>query len=681
MNIVTRYQLKKILLCLFLLLMGSTQGTAQYFNLFFEQLIPNIQDTSIQKNHLLENVVIRSKPQDRSIKNNIFKTEVLSKSFFRKNASLNLTESLPLVNGVQEQINCGVCGTNEIRMNGMEGPYTLVLIDGMPIISALGTVYGLNGIPTELIERIEVTKGPTSSRFGAEAMGGSLNIITEIPLKAPLLSLNTYYSTHRESSTDLAVTFRPQGNIAGLLSGHYFRNRFRQDRNRDGFTDFALSERVVLFNKWTWQPGNRFKLNLAGRYVYEDRFGGQMHWQPQHRGSNQVYGESVYTNRGELTGTGVLYIGEGELRTDFSYTLHDQNSYYGTKAYLARQSIVFLNIFHTKKFHNHTLTAGVTWRYQSYDDNTPATVSADRRHIPGIFLEDELNLSEKWSLLLGARADYRRDHGIVPAPRLALQYKPEPETTLRLNGGRGFRLVNLFTEDHAALSGARTVVIKNKLKPEQSYNITLSLNKSIDCFGGNATADLDLYYYYFNNKIIPDYNTDPNLIIYDNLKGYALSRGLSAAWQQSFTFPLQLSLGINLQQVFQKVGGSGEKTPQLFVPFIASTFTASYTFKQIGLTLDWTGRITGSQNLPAYPEPFGRPLKSPWYSVQNLQVAKEFPHIGLRLYVGIKNIWNTTQQSPLIDPQNPFGEYFDTSYVWGPLQGRRFYLGLRYGLR
>ena len=682
MFIISPHRLIKVLLCLSLYLIGTARASAQYLDLFFEQLAPSLQDTTrfIRKNYLLESVTISSKVRDRSLKNDIFKTEVLSRSFFRKNAALNFTEGLQTINGVQEQINCGVCGTNEIRINGIEGPYTLVLIDGMPVISALGSVYGFNGIPTELIERIEITKGPASSRFGAEAMGGSLNIITSNPLKAPLLSINTYYSSHRESNTDLAVTFRPRRSLYGLLSGNYFHNRFRQDRNGDGFTDFALSERAALFNKWTWQPSDRFRLNLAGRYVYEDRFGGQMQWQPQHRGGNQVYGESIYTNRGELTGTSVLYMCNGELRTDFSYTLHDQNSYYGTTSYNARQSVLFLNIFTIKKKRNHTLTAGLTWRYQGYDDNTPATAAVDRRHIPGIFFEDELKFSEKWNLLAGVRVDYQRDHGIVPAPRLALQYKPEPATSLRLNAGRGFRLVNLFTEDHAALSGSRTVVIKNKLKPEQSYNVTLSLNKTFSSLGGTATADLDLYYYYFNNKIIPDYNTNPDLIIYDNLNGHAVSRGLSAAWQQSFAFPLQINLGINLQHVFQSAGDTGEKTPQLFTPRISGAFTLSYTFRNTGITLDWTGRVTGPQDLPRYPEPFRRPTVSPWYTVQNLQIGKEFHRAGLRLYTGVKNVWNMMQQSPLIDPQHPFGEYFDTSYAWGPLQGRRFFLGISYGL-
>ena len=111
--------------------------------------------------------------------------EIYSQKFFQKNPTPSVFEAIAMVNGVQPQLNCSVCNTGDIHINGLEGPYTMILIDGMPIVSSLSTVYGLSGIPNSIIERIEVVKGPASSLYGSEAMGGVINIITKNTLTAP----------------------------------------------------------------------------------------------------------------------------------------------------------------------------------------------------------------------------------------------------------------------------------------------------------------------------------------------------------------------------------------------------------------------------------------------------------------------------------------------------------------
>ena len=118
--------------------------------------------------------------------------EVYSPIFFKKNPTASIYEALQNVNGVRPQLNCGVCNTGDIHINGLEGPYTLVLIDGMPIVSSLSTVYGLSGIPNSLVERIEIVKGPASSLYGSEAVGGLINIITKNPINAPLFSADVF---------------------------------------------------------------------------------------------------------------------------------------------------------------------------------------------------------------------------------------------------------------------------------------------------------------------------------------------------------------------------------------------------------------------------------------------------------------------------------------------------------
>ena len=145
--------------------------------------------------------------------------EVYTPQFFKKNPTPSIFESLQNVNGVRPQLNCSVCNTGDIHINGLEGPYTMITIDGMPIVSSLASVYGLFGIPTQLIDRIEIVKGPASGLYGSEAIGGLINIITKSPDKAPLLSINVMSTNWQEHVLDIGTKFKI-GKKAIFFTGH-----------------------------------------------------------------------------------------------------------------------------------------------------------------------------------------------------------------------------------------------------------------------------------------------------------------------------------------------------------------------------------------------------------------------------------------------------------------------------
>ena len=606
------------------------------------------------------------------------KVEVLSAKLLEQSVSANLMEALYQVNGVQEQVNCGVCATNDIHINGMEGPYTLVLIDGMPIMSALASVYGFNGLPTSLIERVEIVKGPSSTLYGTEAVGGVINIITKSPEDAPLAYVNLSGSTHEEWNADVSLAPKVSERVQGLISGSFQRNDLRMDFNEDGFTDIPMNERLSLFTKWQLKRPEGRRADVAVRFYDEERFGGVLDWDDRFKGSDSVYGEYIETQRVEVIGSYQLPT-KPHLRIDYSFNNHAQDSYYGDSRYKADQSVYFANFLWNHTASRHDLLVGGTFRYQTYSDNSLAFID-DKRFIPGVFAQDEFAWTDKTSLLSGVRVDFHREHGIIVAPRFNVKQKLGMFTTARLNLGTGFRQVNLFTEDHAALSGARTVVIRNALKPESSFNATLNLNHVYSIGKSYGSIDLDAFYTYFGNKIVPDYDTDPNFIIYDNLSGYGITRGISLNVEHKFTFPLSVRVGGTYQDVYEGERNSEGvlvKHQQLFAPRFSGVFSASYEWKPIGLSLRWSGRVMGPQRLPSYDAPYERPEVSPWFSLQHLRLSKT---VGKRweTYVGVKNILNYTQPTPLIAPEDPFGNAFDTAYAYGPLQVRRVVLGLRF---
>jgi outer membrane receptor for ferrienterochelin and colicins len=634
--------------------------------------------------------------------------EVYSPVFFKKNPTASIFDALQNVNGVRPQLNCGVCNTGDIHINGLEGPYTAVLIDGMPIVSSLSTVYGLSGIPNSLVERIEIVKGPASSLYGSEAVGGLINIITKNPVNAPVFSADYFTTSYLENNLDLGTKFNLGKKTTVLLGLNYYNYNKVIDKDHDNFTDVTLQNRISLFQKWNFNRKENRVFSIATRGMYEDRWGGDVRWEKKYRGGDEIYGESIYTKRGELFGNYQLPTAE-KLMLSFSGNVHYQDSRYGTTSYIANQKIGFLQLTWDKKIGKKDFLTGIASRYTYYDDNTPTTATdtntnnPEKTWLPGIFAQNEIAFNDKHKLLLGFRYDYNSLHGNIFTPRLAYKWKINETNILRFNTGTGFRVVNLFTEDHAALTGARQVVIANNLNPEKSINANLNYIKKIYTKNGTLfTTETSVFYTHFSNRIIGDYETDPNKIIYDNLNGYAVSKGITTNFDVNFSNGIKIIAGGTYMDVYSVENGIRER--QLLTEKFTGTWAISYKIQKINLAIDYSGNVYSPMKLPLLSETDPRSPNSPWYSIQNIQ----FTYSGWKnfeLYAGIKNLLNFTpkQNNPflisrtedpfdknvqtdtngkvLVTPENPYGLTFDTTYVYAQNQTIRGFFGLRYNLK
>jgi outer membrane receptor for ferrienterochelin and colicins len=668
--------------------------------------ITNIEFILNQGQQTIEEVVISGTLKEMSKKNSPVPVEVYQAKYFENNKNPSVFESLQNVNGVRPQLNCSVCNTGDIHINGLEGPYTMVLIDGMPIVSGLSTVYGLTGIPSSLIERVEIVKGPASSLYGSEAVGGLINVITKKPSAAPLFSADVFTTTWQETNADLSAKLKLGKKVNALVGVNYFNYSNPIDNNNDGFTDMTLQDRISVFNQLSFERNNNRVFNLGMRYVYEDRWGGEMSWNPSFRGGDSIYGESIYTSRWELFGNYELPIEGEDFNLQFSANGHQQNSIYGTDEYIADQRIAFGQLTWSKPlFLNHDLLIGAAYRYTYYDDNTGATFKTDssgnnpsRIHLPGLFIQDQIRLNESNTLLIGGRYDYNNVHGSILSPRINYKWNSKDDhTVVRVSAGNGFRVANVFTEDHAALTGAREVIFREDLRPERSVNMNINAVQKI--YSRNETfvnLDFSLFYTSFSNRIIPDYETNPNQIIYDNLDGTAVSKGASLNTDIIFRNGLKVMGGITLMDV--TIEEENEIQRQLLTENFTGVWNISYTIAPWKLELNYTGNVYSPMRLPLLGPLDERDEYSPWFSIQNIQMTKRFEN-GLSIYGGIKNLLNFTpdrnsiarsfdpfDQGVTFDPSgdviatpnNPNALTFDPTYVYASNQGIRGFFGMSY---
>lgn len=635
-------------------------------------------------------------------------TDIYDKKYFLKNPSPSIIDVMDRMNGVRAQVNCNVCGTGDIHLNGLEGAYTLVVLDGVPIIGGLSSVYGLSGIPTFMLDRIEITKGPASSLYGSEALGGVIHAFSKKATTKQAFHLQYFGSSHLENNLDLGLNLRIHPKVSVFTTGNYYYFNQTIDQNKDNFTDIPLQNRYSIFQKWSFERKNKRVFTLNARYLNEKRWGGELNWNRSLRGSDSLYAETIDIKRLE---TNLIY--QLPLKEKFlligHWNKHLQDSYYGLTKYDASQNLFFGQLTWNKDIGKHQLMLGLNSRNTTYDDNTFLTQTNDSLSvnkplsstITGLFAQNEYKANEKTSILISTRVDYYETHGFILTPRLAFSRKIKQYGQFRFHTGTGFRVVNLFSEDHAALTGSRIVEISEKLNPERSLSFNTSYSHSKQMNDWLFEFDLSGFYTYFYNRIVPDYLTDATKIIYSNLNGYGESVGggfdIKLEKNKSFSF----QAGMTMMEVSNT--NNGVKALQLLTEKISGNWTLSYYFKRIPVTIDYTGNFVGPMKLPLLSSLDPRPEYSKTYSIQNIQVSYQIKKQVI-LFVGIKNLlnWTPAKNIPFLiartnDPfdkqvnvdangvilpstTNPYALSFDPAYVYAPNQGIRAFFGLRCSL-
>lgn len=626
------------------------------------------------------------------ISSQTIKTEVVTSEELKKAACCDLAGCFETQGTVQAVTTNMITNSKELRILGLSGVYNQVLIDGLPLIQGLSYTYGISSIPGTLVDNIFVAKGSNSVLQGYESMVGQINVIPKSPGKGEQLLLNAYINSFGERHANFNYWFGKK-KWSNLISGHIVQPSMKWDKDADGFLDLPLLKRYMVFDKIKYGDENKKGLStmIGLRYVLEERVGGQKAYNPNTDiGSNTVYGQKTEYQQAEAyTKTAFRFNPNQRVVLLVSSLMHKQNTWFGVVNYKGNQQSIYANLQYELNWNsNHEFKAGISYRYFNLLENIAFSDTGITRtyngeyhrieRIPGVFAENTF----KWrggiiSLITGVRADLHNEFGKFFTPRAMLKYDATEMSILRASIGSGWRTANVFPENIGMMVSSRNIVFQEKLNPEQSVNWGLNYLQKFKKKNFEGFFSVDFYQTFFQNQFFPDYDKNPTLIYIENFTGTSVSNGFQTDFNSKVYRYMEFKLAYNFIDVYRIVDGNKYQLP--FNSKHKLLLGLSYLSKNKKWRCDVNAHWFGTQRLPnteSNPEEYRQLKQSKPYTIFNMQITKAWKRI--EIYSGCENIFDFRQIRPIVSWQNPFSQYFDTSFNWGPTRGREFYIGIRF---
>ena len=660
----------------------------------------------------------------------------ISNRTFEATQSLAISEGLNFSPGLRIENNCQNCGFTQLRMNGLEGAYSQILINSRPIFSALAGVYGLEMLPASMVDRVEVVRGGGSVLYGGNAIAGTVNIITKDPIK------NSFEAGINQSFTNLetpdrTITFN--GSIVsddldkGVTFFGYNRKRDPWDANGDEFSEIVkLQSNTFGFDAF-WNTSDRGKLKLGVYNINEFRRGGNkfdlfphqtdLTEQLQHnilstnisyeqysrdyKHKISVYGSAQIVNRDSYYGGGGRVIEEGDTLTEDDILAINA---YGTSKDISVVGGLQYNYEISPKLN---LTSGVEYVFNEVTDEMPGYGRAIDQQVGtlGTYAQLEIKPTEKLTLLLGGRLDNVNIEGLynlederyesnktlnVLVPRLSAMYEINDDLKIRASFAQGYRGPQAFDEDlHIETVGgsARFIRLDPNLSTERSNSTLLSFNYDKTVGKRQMNFVVEGFYTQLNNPfILADQEELPNGVAVitkrngdgASVQGVNLEANiafgskfvfLSGATIQTATYDEEEEIWADDNEIIEPtVTNRILKTPNAY-----GYFTLVYNPTKV-LSLSYSGVITGSMKVPHVIDLDSERTileETPTFFENNMKISYTIntkEDFKIQLFGGVQNIFNSYQSD--FDR----GADRDAGYVYGPLRPRTVFMGLKFGL-
>ncbi|MDD4822840.1 MAG: TonB-dependent receptor [Bacteroidales bacterium] len=648
----------------------------------------------------LDEIVVSSNREETNKRLAPSLVNILDTKLFEETNSTCLAQGLSFQSGLRVEDNCHTCGSEQVRINGLDGSYSQILIDSRPIVSSLAGVYGLEQIPQNMIERVEVAKGGGSALYGSSAIAGTINVITKVPTRNSAdisHDITTIGGTNAlDNNTGMNISLVTEDHKAGLLLFGQSRYRDGYDRDGDGFTELPEMNNKTIGLHSFMKTSNYSKLSVEYHNTTDYRRGGDHLNLPPHEadvaeeaehsinggGVNfdlftpdekqkvSLYSSVQNTRRKSYSGAGQDTRGYGNTN-DLTYVAGAQYSYNWDKLLFMPAQFTGGTEYMYDKLHDKIL---------GYNRDIFQTV-----HTESAFIQNEWK-DEIWGLLFGGRLDKHNliDHAIF-SPRMTLRYNPEKDVNFRLSYSTGFRAPQIYDEDlHITAVGGEIAIIHSAqdLKPETSQ----SLSASIDLYHtfGSYPANMCIEGFYTNLDdvfVLSDIGTDNGgTILKERANGSgAKVMGITMDGEISFTSLLQIQVGATFQKSrydeMENWSSSEDLNTKkmLRTPDFYGYFTTIVTpVKRVAISL--SGTYTGSMLVPhaAGYIPKDINVTTPDFFDLNARLSYTFPlfeEISLQLNAGVKNIFDAYQSD------EDKGKDRDSDFAYGPTLPRSFFIG------
>ena len=600
----------------------------------------------------------------------------MNKDELFKAACCNLGESFTTNPSVDVAYNDATTGARQIKLLGLSGTYVQMLTENLPNFRGAAIPYALGYVPGPWMKGIQVSKGSASVKNGYESITGQINVDYLKPEDEQQVEVNLFGDTKSriEANADANVHLSDKWATEILL--HHENILKNHDDNGDGFYDMPGREQYNVQNRWLYK-GKHYIFHGGLGALKEIRTSGQ---NEEHVHSDDIYRIKLHTNRYE----GYMkhaFILDHEHGTNIAFmssaSMHQLDALYGNKFYdLNEKNLYGSLMFETNFSTQHNLSLGLSFNHDYLGQNLGKN---EKETTPGAYAQYTYTLGTKLTAMAGVRFDHSSLYGNFFTPRFHVKYSPVDAISIRLSAGKGYRTVFGMAEYNYLLASGRNLNISEGLKQEEAWNYGLSTAFYIPMFGKTLKLNAEYYYTDFRNQAVVDYDANKEFISIYNLMG----KSYSHTFQIDASYPLLKGLEITAAYRLNDVKctydyGKTLKEKPLTSKYKA-LFTASYK-TPLGLwQFDATVQLNGGGR---NPEPYqladGSQSWSPrFHSFEQVsaQVTRWFRHWSI--YVGGENLTGFKQKTPIYGAGNPWGSDFEPTLVWGPVEGRMFYAGVR----
>ncbi len=672
-----------------------------------EQPIEAVAGKNIEMNFTLEEqamsldeVVVSATRNETNRRRTATVVNVASQKLFESTASSNLSESMNFQSGLRVENNCGNCGTMQLRINGLEGHYSQILLDSRPIFSSLAAVYGLDQLPVAMIERVEVVRGGGSALFGSNAIGGVVNIITRDPLRNSLTLANTTHILSggtTDINTALNGSFVSDDNKVGVYLFAQVKGRDAYDRNGDGFSDIpSLNSETAGFRAY-YKTSAYTRITAEYHHTHEFRRGGDNLSEAPHMAmiceqlDHKIDGGGLrfdYFSPGSRHRMSVYTSAQGIDRSSYFGTDMNPEAYGATKDLTVVAGAQYTYGFDRLWFMPADLTIGAEYNYNTLDDSYHATQRRleQKTSTAGFFFQNEWH-SEKVNILIGGRLD---KHNMVRkpifSPRVNLRYSPIEDIGLRISYASGYRAPQAYNEDlHIdALNHSVSIIrLADDLRPEYSHSVSASAD-IYHSFGRLQTNLLVEGFYTMLDDVFTlekvGTDADGNTIKERRNADGATVAGITAEVKLGIKGIFEIQAGYTFQRSRytspERWSDDVEPQRRMFrspdhYGYLTSSFELARRLSA-SLFCTYTGPMLVQHNAGILDVDTQTTTPSFWDCGIKAAYVVPLSHvIDLEINAGVKNIFDSYQKD--LD----FGASKDSAYIYGPSMPRTFFVGLK----